>query len=149
MIRTLIALALIARCACAADDEARYKPKAYSGKALDDRTYQAATYKPAPASRSIGTAAKPSSGGFWSLFKSKGSVDEPRLSGASTVKDPAYSQQQRISVPTTPPDPTVVPEKKPFDDSGKRVTDTGYKPPEKPTEKNPLLKPRQGIKEPE
>jgi hypothetical protein len=149
MHRVLTAFALIACCARAADEEARYKPKAYSGKALSDRSYQAAAYQPSAPTRSIGTPAKNSSGGFWSRFKSKGSVEEPRLAGAAAVNAPAYVQEKHISVPTTPPDPSAVPEKKPFDDSGKRVTDATYKAPDKPTEKNPLLKPRQGIKEPE
>ena len=38
---------------------------------------------------------------------------------------------------------------KPYVEGEKKLEAAGYKPPEKPREKNPLLAPRQGIKEPQ
>lgn len=149
MLRTSIILLLLAGTAVAADDEARFKTKAYTGKTLQDRSYQPAAYTPAAKPLSTGAPLKPSSGGFWNIFKSKGDKTGKRLAGNTQAQDTPFVQREHISVPTISADPSVAPEKKPFDNAGKRVTDGSYKAPDKPTEKNPLLKPRQGIKEPE
>ncbi len=142
-------IALLALTARAADDETRFKPKAYTGKTLQDRTYQAPAYKPAEKPRSAGAPLKSATSGSWTTFKSAGGETGQRLSEAAPANVEPYVQRTQISVPTLAPDPSVVPEKKPFDDTGKRVAEDPYKAPEKPTEKNPLLKPHQGIKEPE
>jgi hypothetical protein len=63
------------------------------------------------------------------------------------AEDKAYKPGTPQKVLTIPPDPRLVPEKKPFDDKGKKVEAKEYKPEEKPAAENPLLKPRQGIKE--
>lgn len=149
MFRTSIILLLLAGAAAAADDETRFKPKAYTGKTLQDRPYQPAAYTPAAKPPSTGTPLKPSSGGFWNIFKAKGDEAGKHLAENTQAKDTPFVQREHISVPTMSADPSAVPEKKPFDDAGKRVTDDGYKAPDKPTEKNPLLKPRQSIKETE
>ena len=64
-----------------------------------------------------------------------------------TADDKAYKPGTPQKVLTIPADPRLVPEKKPFDDKGKKVEAKEFKPEEKPKTENPLLKPRQGIKE--
>ena len=135
----------------AGDDEAHFKPKNYApSKSLGDPSYSAHAYAPATASQPLGTTIKPTEKSHWSFFTSKNpALDDKKVSSAPEEKGVAYKQQQQISVPTLPPDPSSVPEKKPFDANGKKVTDANYQAPKPSNEKDPMLKPRQGIKEPE
>ena len=153
MRHTLILLLLLScfSAARAEDDEVRFKPKAYTpSKPLQDRSYQAPVYTPTIASPSVGSKIAPKENGHWSIFSSKvPALADKKVPDAPEAKGEAYKQEKQISVSTIKADPRDVPERKPFDQNGKKLTDADYKAPAKPTEKNPMLKPRQGIKETE
>ena len=149
-------LTLLLLCSClnvarAGDDEVNFKPKSYVPRnTLQDRSYVGSTYSPACASKPTGTSLEPSKSGSWSLFSSKSpGLTEKNLTDTQEMKGEAYKQQKQISASTLKADPSAVPENKPFNANGKKLTDANYKAPEGPREKNPLLKPRQGIKETE
>ena len=156
MFRLVTFLLLLTCAAGAEDDEARLKPKAYvPGKAAQSRTYQASAYAPAgkvaPATAAAGgKRAEPSRGGFWSFFTAK-PFENAKLAGAPAAEAKPYVQGPQITAPTMSPDRKAInmDEHKPYVEGEAKLTATGYKPPEKPREKNPLLAPRQGIKEPQ
>lgn len=154
-IRSSIIAALIACTGLlhAADpDETHFKPKAYSPrKTLNDASYRASTYVPLDTSHPVGKALEdPSRFSRWNFFKSRKTAAEFKQAPDARLTDAdAYTQQKHISVPTIKADPRDVPDKKPFKESVKKVGDATFTPEEKPQGKNPLLKPRQGIKEPE
>ena len=151
MYRLPILLLLLScqRAALAGDDEAHFKPKSYAPRnTLQDRSYSGSAYSPSSASQPADTRAEPSKSGRWTFFAPKApALADRKLTGAQEDKGEAYKQERQISVPTIRADPSVVPAEKPFDANGKKLTGTDYKAPEAPREKNPLLKPRQGIKE--
>ena len=150
MFRTTLLVLLFSCAARAGDDEARLKPKAYSpGKTQQNRPYQAAAYAPAQASRTIGAPLSDSRGGFWRFFKPKPLEKMPLLPNSPAAGSTPYVQRQQITVPSITPDQTaVLSEHKPFS-GDKKLEAAGFTAPEKPREKNPLLAPRQGIKEPQ
>jgi hypothetical protein len=149
MIRTLTFLLLAAFAARAADDdETRFKPRAYApGKTLQDRTYRAPAYVPSDNPRPTGTPLKTSRSGFWGLFKQKSYDEGKRLEAKPLEEGLSYKQERQIAVPTMSANAAAATENKPFVDSGEKLADAGYQAPEKSHDKNPLLKPRQGIKE--
>jgi hypothetical protein len=146
-------LAAAAGALIAADpDEVAYKPKTYAPrKRLDDAAYRPHAFAPSTPSRSVGAPAEaPRSASRWNIFRREKTVEpsEP-LHDPSLDSAEKYVQQKHISVPTIKADVRDLPEKKPFDATGKRVADAGFTPAEKPQSKNPLLTPRQGIKLPD
>ncbi len=143
-------------CACvthAADgDEAHFKPKSYAPhKSLSSHTYSAAAYTPSGKmwSGEKRYEAAPASE-RWRPFKSDKAMTDARQVHDELLKDAtAYTQQKQISVPTIKADAKDIPEKKPFEESGKKLTDLSYKPSAASKDKNPLLSPRQSIEAPQ
>ena len=149
-----ILLLLLSACACslhAADEETRFKPKSYTPrKELTTQTYRAPAYTPSESARSTGTGMEqPRALSRWNVFKRAKPLDEKRLPGAQPAVAEAYKQRQQISVPTITADPAIAADNKPFETTDKKLSDLSYKPSDRPRDKNPLLAPRQGIKEPE
>jgi hypothetical protein len=156
MIRTATLLLLLACAAQAADEDARFKPKAYvPSKPAQNRAYQAAEYAPgkalSAAAPATGKSAEPARHSIWSFFKAKPFENTPKLADAPAADAAPYAQSQQITVPTMTPDRKAInmDEHKPYIEGENKLQAAGYKPPEKPREKNPLLAPRQGIKEPQ
>lgn len=152
---SISALHFVCLCASlhAADpDEVRFKPKSYTPrKALKDSSYQAASYAPSGTARSVGQPLEqPRSAQRWNPFRRAATVTETKqVHEASLSGTSPYTPQKHISVPTISADSRDIPEKKPFEETGKQLADKAFSPAKKPQEKNPLLRPRQGIKEPE
>jgi len=135
--------------AWAGDDEVHFKAKAYTPRnAPTTHTYSANPYSPQSATPSIGGSFVTSGKGTWNPFSSKAeALADKTLPDAPMKKEEPYKQQKHITASTMSSDPKKVPEKKPFDEKGKKLTeDAAYKAPVTPHEKNPLLTPRQGIK---
>jgi len=133
----------------AEDDEVHFKPRMYQPKNADspNRTYSGSTYTPTKTTQSIGSPMKASPEKHWLLFSSKArALDDKELTGTVEQKGELFKQQKEIKVPTIPPDPKSVPERKPFVESGKKLNAAVYKVPEPTHEKNPLLEPRQDIR---
>lgn len=148
------ALVLLASCAdlfARDDDEVRFKSKSYTPRnTAESKAYTPNAYTPT-ASRSTGKPIEPPrTQSRWNIFGGgKASSNDKTLDDAKTAESKPYTVQQHISVPTIKPDPSSVAEKKPYQDPTDKLADGTYKPSDKPRDKNPLLKPRQGIKEPE
>jgi hypothetical protein len=130
------------------DDEVRFKAKTYApGKSLNDAAYRAPAYAPraggAPAADTPLQTTSP--GGRWTFFKRRQAEEPKRATDGRPAEATPYAQQKHISVPTVKANPLAIQEKKPFiaSENGEAFT-----PAEKSGWKNPLLKPRQGIKEP-
>ena len=145
---------LLSACACslhAADEETRFKPKSYTPrKELTTQTYRAPVYTPSEASRSTGSGMEPPrEPSRWNVFKRPKPLDEKHLPETPPAVAEAYKQRQQISVPTITADPAIAADNKPFETTDKKLSDLSYKPSDRPRDKNPLLAPRQGIKEPE
>ena len=131
------------------DDETKFKAKTYTpGKSASGTAYRPATYTPSSRARPVSDAQlqpTPASRSRWSFFKRSKTADEAKPVAAEKLADAStYQQQKHISVPTVKPNPLAIQEKKPYIKSDK---DTPFTPAEKSGWKNPLLKPRQGIKE--
>ena len=152
MFRTLTLLLLFSGLgvARAGDDEVGFQPKGYAPRTtLRDRSYGGSTYSPSPASQPAAAQPAPSKRWHWSLFSSgTPALAAKDLAGTQEIDGKAFKQEKQTTAVTIKADPSAVPENKPFDDTGKKLADSNYKA-QKPTNgKNPLLKPRQGIKEP-
>ena len=160
----LLLLASLGAAARAADnDEVKFKPKAYAPhRTLQDGAYSGKTYAPSSSQPSVGAPLPEQKKSFWSIFKPSAHAPEDRplpnpqalsdaqaLPNAQAPADRAYKQEKQISVVTVKADPRDAPEKSPLDKNGKKVADNPYKAPDKPEGKNPMLRPRQGIKEPQ
>jgi hypothetical protein len=145
---TVCAFALASR---ASDDEVRFKTKAYAPRqTLRDSTYRESVYTPSRNPQPIGNRVEtPSAPSRWRLFdREKELATQKKLADLPLESEQAYTQQKRISVVTLKPDPQDVPEYKPFEEHGSKLTDATYKAKDGTREKNPLLAPRQGIKAP-
>ena len=145
----IMTLAVIACGIRAADDEARFKSKSYApGKSQSDsKTYRASSYTPSRSSSASAPALQSAPyKSSWSLFKRKPADEIKQASAEKLPEATAYQQQKQTSVPTPKADPSRIQDKKPYI---KRDSDPfeAFTPAEKSGWKNPLLKPRQGIKE--
>lgn len=157
MLRSLAVIVLAgfwaARTAEAADtDEVKFKPRKYEPrKTFQENAYKDNPYQPSGKSFSIGKPIEsPKSSGGWRLFKSREkALESKEIQDEKTVDGQPYVQQKHISVPTIKADSKDIPEKKPFKESGTKLTDHSYKPSDTPQPKNPLLKPRQSIETPQ
>ncbi len=152
MLRPLI---LVSFCACSlvtwgSDDEVRFKPKSYTpSQTLRDGSYREAVYTPRTTETVGKSVEAPRSPSRWRLFGRDKTLDAKKLTEVPVEKETAYKQEKQISVATIKADPRDIPDKKPFEDAGKKLTDTSYQKKDVPREKNPLLEPRQSIKVPE
>ena len=149
--QTLIATLLVCSCGlyAADDDETRFKAKPYTSRnsQSDSKAYRASAYTPSRSSNVSATAFQPApTQSRWSLFKRKPAGEAKQASAEKLPEAIAYRQQKHTSVPTIKADPGAIQEKKPYI---KRDSDPfeAFTPAEKSGWKNPLLKPRQGIKE--
>lgn len=145
----IAALALSALCLRADDDEVRFKSRTYTpGKKVNGSTYRPSSYTP---SRSLEPAAAPvkkTSSSGWKFFsRKKDNAPATPAHNERLADSTAYTQQKNISVPTIKADPRAIQEKKPLITSNKDTPNSPFTPAEKSEWKNPLLKPRQGIKE--
>lgn len=149
MTRLALLLSLFACAALAEEDEVRFRPKTYRpAQALKDNAYQSAVYTPAPPPAAA-TRRPESRGGFWSFFTSRPLDAAPAFKDAPPARKTPYEQHRQVVAASITPDPGAAAEHKPFVEGANKLEAAGYTPPEKPREKNPLLAPRQGIKEPE
>ena len=137
----------------AEDDEVRFKTKTYSPRnaGASSRAYVAKNYQPKAASGGIGVAVEKSNDVHsWKAVAGrpfKSDKDQP-LSEEKLESEP-YKVQQQIKVPTITADKRMLQEHETFETAGKDLATHSYAPAEKPREKNPLLTPRQSIKETE
>ena len=127
--------AVCAGCVFAADsDETTYSSRAYAPRksAGNAKTYQAPVYTPARATRTIGKPITASaSRSWWNPFRrAKTFAEAPRAAAPQRVEATPYQQHKHIAVSTL-----------------KNAPNAGFTPAEKSEWKNPLLKPRQGIKD--
>ena len=144
--------AVCAGCVFAADsDETTYSSRAYAPRksAGNAKTYQAPVYTPARATRTIGKPITASaSRSWWNPFRrAKTFAEAPRAAAPQRVEATPYQQHKHIAVSTLKADPRAIQERKPFISSEKNAPNAGFTPAEKSEWKNPLLKPRQGIKD--
>lgn len=150
-----IIVMLCAGCASwvfAADsDETAYSSRAYAPRrsAATAKPYQAPAYAPSRAPHTTGKPiTTPSPRRWWNPFRrAETLVDAPRAATPLLVEATPYRQQKHISVSTLKADPSAIQERKPFISSEKNASNAGFTPAEKSEWKNPLLKPRQGIKD--
>ncbi len=147
----LITAVLIATCpARAADDEARLKSKQYTpGKKLNESSFSGKKYSASDAKRlnaaNYDKPAQESKG--WLFFKSKAADKGQPAKGDQLSESKPYKQEKHTVVPTIKADARAIEEKKPFVKSDQELPASIFKPTEKSDWHNPLLKPRQGVKE--
>ena len=139
-------------------DEVRFRAKRFApAKPLEAKPYQPARQaevkrfeaKPFEARPFSGGAGRPPQPLTVRPFTPKQSEipDLPVYVGKPQADKPFAASPNRITVPSVPPDPKTVEEKKPFVSGVKQREDKVYTAKEKKEGKNPLLTPRQGIKE--
>ncbi len=154
-LRVHITVAFCAACAgfvLAADsDETAYSSRAYAPRSSAGRAkpYQAPGYAPSRPPRTVGKPLATSSPSrWWNPFHRNKTLEvAPSAKTPLQVEATPYLQQKHTSVPTFKPDPRAIQERKPFIASERNVSNGGFTPAEKSEWKNPLLKPRQGIKD--
>ena len=146
-------IVMIAAAACslqAADDETQFKAKPYAPRKSsgDTAAYRASAYTPArPATASAPAYESSAPKSRWSFFKRKPAEEAKPLASEKLADATPYTQQKHISVPTIKADPGAIQEKRPYIASESAKAAEVFTPAEKSEWKNPLLKPRQGIKE--
>ncbi|MCL1919656.1 MAG: hypothetical protein FWG50_01035 [Kiritimatiellaeota bacterium] len=139
---------------CADTDEARFKAQAYKPRQeLSARTYSEKPYSVSEkaASRTMGNPLSPSQVRQPDM---KPLVTKEPLNGKSLEAPPPMQAEpftksdKQVYASTASPDKRAAnAERKPFVASTNKVANAAFVPAEKPKERNPLLQPRQGIKE--
>ncbi|MDD4102498.1 MAG: hypothetical protein PHU80_07695 [Kiritimatiellae bacterium] len=135
---------------CNADDEVQLKSKSYEPrKNLTHSKHRSRAYQTSPARTLDSKQAEQTSGQWWKIFSSRKPepVSAP-LSGTASVKSAPLRQDKQITAVTMKAVPQSVTEKKPYETNVSK-TDKDYTPDNRPRPKNPLLRPRQNIKEPQ
>lgn len=133
-----------------ADDEVQLKSKTYEPrKTFSATAHRSAEYQTRPSRTVSARQAEPQRGSWWKIFRSRSpsSVSTP-LSGTAAAESVPLRQDKQITAATMKAVPQSVTEKKPYA-SGVSQTSKSYTPDNRPRPKNPLLRPRQNIKEPE
>ncbi|HRU71456.1 MAG TPA: hypothetical protein P5111_10290 [Kiritimatiellia bacterium] len=132
-------------------DETPYSSRTYVPRkpTAGAKMYQAPSYTPSRARRTLGKPLETSSSRrWWNPFSRANRLeDAPRAEAPLLADATPYQQQKHISVPTIKADPRAIQERKPFISSNKDTPNAAFTPAEKSEWKNPLLKPRQGIKD--
>jgi len=137
----------------AEEDDVQFKPKTYvPGKSGTFKSCPATPYRPSEksASRSIGPVydAKGKEASRDAFSPATRELDAPALKPSDPVPARAYTHtDQQTFVATMTPDPAVAAEQKPFESKSGKLRADPFTPAERPHEKNPLLRPRQDIKE--
>ena len=138
---------------CADDDEVRFKPQTYKPrKELSMRTYSEKPYTVSEkaAARPTGKALPASQARQPEM---KPLVAKEPLNGKSLEAPPSMQTEPFVKgdkqtyASTISPNKVATAERKTFKASTNKVGNIAFVPAEKPKEKNPLLQPRQGIKE--
>ena len=151
-IAPLCALALSAH--CADNDEVKFKPQNYKPKeAAPSRAFSEKPYTISEkvASRSIGNPLAPAQIRQPEMkpLVTKDALNIKTFEPLAPMQADLYKQGDKQTYASTiSPNKTAVnAERKPYVTSTNKIPDTAFVPAEKPTEKNPMLQPRQGIKE--
>ena len=136
----------------AANDEARLKSREFKpGKTLQNSGYKAKEYQSARKQSAPGTTykKKEEKNSRWTLFKKREMESAKPSPAAKLAANKPYKQEKHTRVPTTKADARLVEEKKPYIKQKGELEESPFTPAQKSEWKNPLLKPRQGIKEPD
>ena len=154
-IAPLCALAFSAH--CADNDEVKFKPQVYKSRTdtAPARTFAEKPYTVSEktAARSTGTVFTPPAQPRQRQPEMKPLVTKEPLNSKSLeppapMEDNPYVRGDKQTYASTiSPNKTATAERKPFAASTNKVNDATFVPAEKPKEKNPMLQPRQGIKE--
>ncbi|HOM58374.1 MAG TPA: hypothetical protein P5125_07390 [Kiritimatiellia bacterium] len=138
----------------AEQDEVRFKTRTYTpDRTAGHAVYRSEAYTESAAKRPIGKTTEPrdTRGFFGRLFRSRtaeaGASSRPATT-RPTETEP-YVPGSPIRVPTIQADVKAVPEKQPYVASEKKEADRPFTAQAPDRGKNPLLRPRQGIREPE
>jgi len=154
-IAPLCALALPAQ--SADNDEAKFKPQAYKSRkdAPSTRTFAEKPYTVSEkaASRSTGTPFVPPAQPRQRLpemkpLVTKEAMNTKSLEPPAPMEDNPYTRSDKQTYASTiSPNKTATAQRKPFVGTTNKAPDTAFVPAERSKEKNPMLQPRQGIKE--
>ncbi len=133
-----------------ADDEVQLKSKSYdSRKNVSTTTLRSRTYESSPLRTHDYKQAEQTSSRWWKIFTpGKSEPVSAPLSGTAAAQSTPLRQDKQISAATIKAVPQSVTEKKPYE-TGANKSVKPYTPDNRPKAKNPLLRPRQNIKEPQ
>ena len=150
----ITALCLSVSAASGADDEVRFKPQAYKpGKELSAKPYAEKPYTASEkaAARPVGEAmpaAQVKRAEVKPLAVKELSQDAKPFGAPTPAQaDPFKPDEKQTYVPTISPPNMAAMKKKPYMASTNKLGHTVFTLKEEPKEKNPMLQPRQGIKE--
>jgi len=137
-----------------ADNTVQYKTRTYTpGKTASQKTFQEKPYSSSKAQTQRSYETEKSYTSDDHLLRQKSATDTPFESQKKAVESaPAehtlYTpSEQKTTVSTMSANPAVVTDEKPFESQTGTLESKVYKPREKKPETNPLLRPKQGIKE--
>ncbi len=133
-----------------AAEETQLKPQAYETRqASPSSSLRSSSFHSAPSQTLRSKQAEKQIGRWWQFFRSrKPDPAAAPFSGAAPAASVPLRQDQQISAATLKAAPPSVTEKKPYE-TGVSKTVKPYTPDNRPRPKNPLLRPRQNIKEPQ
>ena len=131
-----------------ADRGVKFKAKTYEPR----KTFKGKTYEAKPYSPNVGTVRSetytPAHTGSWKTQDERRTAPaRPFDGGAGKAPAQTFTPRDTPSVKTFKTDPADVQERKPFVKNAPDLEHKSFTPPEKKDEYNPMLTPRQGIKE--
>ena len=144
-----ITLCFLWLCSAVGEEDVKFRTRTYKASStLDSSAYQSPSY----VSQRVRTTEKAPqntrSQGFWQRFISRRSKEsDVPLEAEPSVKTTPLKQGPPIRVPTIQTPAGLIPEKQPFVAADKKCEDKIFQDKKTSEEKNPLLTPRQGIKE--
>lgn len=144
----LLSTFILTVCWLSAEENVKYTAKKFSGKALDNKSYSAKPYNSdkAPKDKPFAQSSKKPDG-FWSFFGIGKKKEYATLPEQKQKKSENYKRDERITLKVEHPDDKALKEAKNLSDTTE-LDNKNYKPPDKKRGRDPMLRPRHGIKAP-
>ena len=144
IVLTLSALTTIA---AYGSDETKFIPKNYAGSKFKDNNYKPKSYSSAQKCRDSDYRTSSKKRNFWSIFRRNKTQEHKVQRDENLVDNKGYTQQKQTPLPINRPAEKVL-DNGSFKNNAGETDNKEFVPAEKPRGRNPILRPRQGIKAP-
>ena len=144
---TLLMLSALTTIAASGSDETKFIPKNYTGSKFKDNDYKPKSYSPEKKCSDKDYQTSPKKRSFWSIFKRNKTQKHKVQQDEELLENKTYTLREQKNLPVNRPRVEML-----SDDSFANTTDKldnkDFTPAEKQRGKDPMLRPRQGIKAP-
>ena len=144
---TLLILSALTTIAASGSDETKFIPKNYSGKKFKDNDYKPKSYNAENKHKDNDYKPSPKKRSFWDIFKINKTQKHKVQQDEELVDSKVYTQREQKPLPINRPEVEMLGDDS-FENNTDKLDNKDFTPAEKPRGKDPMLRPRQGIKAP-